>query len=96
MSLVVDDAHIENVKEYLTTQCNGLNFLIMQYIRTMNTVIEAGFMEGATSDALKEFLKQVESDLGKNSANPRMMEDLAERYCANFVERIDEADKDLY
>ncbi len=96
MSLVIDDAYIESVKQYLMTQCNSLDYLISRYIRTMNSVIEAGFMNGMTSDALKEFLKQVESDIGKNSANPGLMESQVERFCIDFVKKVDKTDKELY
>lgn len=96
MELVVDDAYIESVREFLKRQSDELGDLIYKYIRTMNSVIEMGFMEGKTADAVKEFLNQIESQIGSDRANPEYMDSKIERLCINFVERIDKADKDLY
>lgn len=96
MSLVIDDSHIDALKQYIMTQSSGIDSLINRYIRTMNTVIAAGFMEGATSEALKEFLKEVESDVGKNNSNPGHLKVQSERFCINFIKKVDKADKELY
>lgn len=96
MSLVIDDSHIDTLKQYIMTQSNSIDSLINQYVSTMNTVIEAGFMEGATSEALTVFLKEVENDVGKNNSNPGQLKDQSERFCINYIKKIDKADKELY
>ena len=96
MSLVIDDSHIDSVKKYLITQCESIDELVTRYVRIMNSVVEAGFMEGATSDALKEFLREVETDIDKNSSNPDVMKNHIERFCINFIKKVDKADKELY
>lgn len=96
MSLVIDDAHIGAVKQHLMNQSNSLDSLISRYVRTMGNVVEAGFMEGTTAKALKELLKQVESNVSSKGANPGEMESQVERYCINFITTVDKADKALY
>ena len=87
MSLVIDDAHIDIVKEYVKSQFENLDSIVLRYVKAMNSVIDTGIMEGATAEALKEFLNQVELKAGSNSAD---------RCCINFVVEVDKADKELY
>lgn len=96
MSLVIDDSHIDAVKEYVTTQCKAIEDIVYQYVQTMNSVIETGIMEGATTEALKEFLSQVKSDLEDSNMNPELMGTMTERFCTNFIKKVDKADKQLY
>lgn len=96
MSLVIDDAHVNAVKAYFMAQCETLNDIKNKYITTMETVIETGIMEGATAEALKEFLEQIRCDLGDNTATPWLMSSQVERLCDNFISRVDEADKQIY
>lgn len=96
MSLVIDDAHVDTVKSYIMSQCETINSIISRYVRAMNEVIETGIMEGTTAEALKEFLAAVKSDVADNSATPGVMCSQVERFCMNFIEKVDKADKQLY
>ena len=96
MSLVIDDAHIAAAKSYIMSQCETVNSIISRYVRAMNEVIETGIMEGTTAEALKEFLAAVKSDVADNSATPGTMSSQVERFCTNFIEKVDKADKQLY
>ncbi len=96
MSLVIDDTYVGEVKRYLMEQCENIDYIASQYIKTMNFVIEEGIQKGDTSDALKEFLLQVESEINSDSATPDLMKDQIERFCTNFISRVDKADKELY
>lgn len=96
MSLVIDDEHIGSVKEYINEQCESIDSIVSRYVRTMENVIETGIMEGTTAEALKEFLSQVESDIGDNSATPGKMAERSARYCDNFIKHVDKADKQIY
>ncbi len=96
MSLVIDDAHVGAVKQYLMEQCDNIDYIVSWYVKTMNSVIEEGIQKGTTADALKEFLLQVESDINSDSATPDLMKDQIERFCTNFIKRVDKADKELY
>lgn len=96
MSLVVDDSHISMAQNYIMTQCKTIDSIISRYVRTMNTVIETGIMEGLTADALKTFLDAVMSDVSDNSTTPGAMSSQVERFCTNFINKVDKADKELY
>ncbi len=96
MSLVIDDSHINAIKEYVVSQCETIDDIIYLYIREMNSVIETGIMEGTTADALKEFLNQVESDLETNIATPDIIGDQTATFCRRFLQTVDKADKELY
>lgn len=96
MSLVIDDSHISTVQSYVTTQCETIDSIISRYVRAMNTVIETGIMEGSTAEALKEFLAAVKSNVSDNSATPGAMSSQVERFCTNFIKKVDKADKQLY
>ena len=96
MSLIIVDEHIDSVKSFIMSQCENISSIISRYVRAMNTVIETGIMEGETADALKEFLSAVKSDVADNSATPSAMISQVERFCTNFIAKVDKADKDIY
>lgn len=96
MSLIVDDAHIDAVKTYIMEQGDTIGNITRRYVNTMQNVVETGIMEGATADALKEFLFAIRSDVSENSSAPALMDVKVERFCTNFIERIDKADKEIY
>lgn len=96
MSLVIDDAYIDEVKTYFMQQCETLNDIKNRYIAAMQTVIETGIMEGETAEALKVFLEQIRCDLGDNTATPWLMSTQVERLCDNFITKVDKADKQIY
>ncbi|MCI9523510.1 MAG: hypothetical protein HFF01_00445 [Erysipelotrichaceae bacterium] len=96
MSLVIDDAHIDIVKEYVKSQFENLDSIVLRYVKAMNSVIDTGIMEGATAEALKEFLNQVELKAGSNSADLGLIASHVDRCCINFVVEVDKADKELY
>ena len=96
MSLVIDDSHIDAVKSYIMTQCETIDSITKRYVRAMNTVIETGIMEGETAEALKEFLEAVKSDVADSSSTPGAMSSQVERFCTNFISKVDKADKELY
>lgn len=96
MNLVIDDTYIDSIKQYIAGQCESLDNIISRYIKTMETVIETGIMEGKTADALKEFLNQVKSVDDKNSIALDFLGREMERVCTHFIEKINEADKELY
>ncbi len=96
MSLVIDDSHINAVKSYIMAQCKTINSITNRYVRAMSTVIETGIMEGTTAEALKEFLDAVKSDVADNSSTPGAMSSQVERFCTNFIKKVDKADKELY
>lgn len=95
MSLVVDDDYVEAVREYTNSQCTNLADVVSAYIRVMNTVTEKGISEGTTAEALKEFVRQVETDI-KSKKTVNAIAGKTERYCSNFIKKIDIEDKDLY
>lgn len=96
MSLVVDDAYIEKVKSFIVAQCESIDSIISRYIQTMNDVIETGFIEGETAKALRAFLAAVKSDVTNNDKTPVAVVSEIERYCADFITKVNEADKQLY
>ena len=96
MSLVIDDGHINAVQSYISEQCEAIEDITSRYVRTMETVIETGIMEGATAEAVKAFLVAVESYVANNSATPARMISQTERFCVNFISKVDKADKHLY
>ena len=96
MSLVLDGTHFDAVKNYIMLQCDTVNSIISRYVQTMNKVIETGIMEGTTAEALKEFLIAVKSDVADNSSTPGAMSSQVERFCTNFIKKVDKADKELY
>lgn len=96
MDLVIDDTYIESVKQFLMNQCDALGSLISRYIQTMNSVVEMGFMEGKTAEAVREFLTQVESNVSADNSNPKHMDSKIERLCINFIYEVDKAGKELY
>lgn len=96
MSLVIDDAYVDTVKSFIITQCETIDSITSRYIRTINDVIEIGIMEGMTAEALKEFLSAVKSDITDNSITPGVMRTQVERFCTNFIKKVDKADKEIY
>ena len=96
MSLIIDDSYIEKVKKYMMDRCDDIGSIISQYEIEMNKVTKLGIMEGQTASALKEFATAIKSDLSSNSAAPQRMDAKVERYCINFVNRVDVADKQIY
>ncbi len=96
MSLVIEDEFVEATKAYAVAQCESLSSITVQYIRTMNSVLEQGIMEGQTADAIREFLNQVRSNLQENSATPDALVSIIERTCTAFIAKVDKADKHLY
>lgn len=96
MSLVVDDDYVGSVKAHLVKQCEDINSLANDYVKIMKEVINSGFMEGSTSESLKVFLEEVETNLEESDTNPFDLRSQIERFCANYIARINEADKDLY
>lgn len=96
MSLIVDDDYIKEFGEYLKEQDEQISELIRKYIRIMKSVKENGIKQGKTAESLEEFINQVDSSSGEKYTNMSSQGKIANRCCATFVDKIDDADKDLY
>lgn len=91
MDLIIEDEYIEQMGEYLLREAEDIESKINQYIAILDEVCAGGIMEGETSKALAEFREQV--------AGLRGIADnglAAKRYCLNYIDRIDDADRELY
>ena len=96
MSLIVDDEYIIECGKIAQELSSKLYWIIDGYKDSLTSIIENGIKEGVTSDSLKEFKIQVESDTGKNSSTAFLIGDEMHRYCEGFIMKVDKDDKDLY
>lgn len=96
MDLIIHEEKIIAQKQYIINQCETLSSISSSYISILKKIIDGGIIDGTTSDALKEFIVQVESKLTSNSSTPELMQDEVSRYCTNYLDQINRADKDLY
>lgn len=96
MDLIVCDEYYSAIGEWLKKQGELLSFDINKYASILTEVSNNGIMEGATAEALKEFISQVRTDLEGTNVKPSFIGSASKRYCVNFVSHIDDADKDLY
>mgnify|MGYP001625533962 CR=1 FL=1 len=97
MNVCVDDEYMEQMGEYLKNEAYELDKMIWSYIRILRQVCEDGISEGETSKALEEFLEQARSLVGvDNSGGVDTMGDQLKRFCTGYVNKIDDADKNLY
>lgn len=96
MSLIVNDDYIKEFGEFLQEQSKQISDAISTYIRIMTFVKNNGIKQGKTAEALEEFISQVKSGSGKQYTDISSQGTKANRFCATFVDKIDDADKDLY
>lgn len=97
MDVCVDDEYMQQMGEYLKNEAYELDEMIWSYIRIVRAVCEEGISEGETSKALEEFLEQARSLVGvDNSGGVDTMGDQLRRSCITYVNKIDDADQDLY
>lgn len=96
MELIVHDEYIEEVKNFFSTSFLGLSELTAKYINIMTTARENGFKSGKTADALETFISQVNMETTDENISADVISSGISRYCDNFLERIDDADKELY
>lgn len=96
MELIVHDEYIEKVKSFFNTSFLGLSDLTSQYINIMTEVQENGFKSGKTSEALETFISQVSMETSDKNVSADVISSGIARYCDNFLDKIDEEDKELY
>lgn len=96
MDLIVCDEYYSAIGAWLKEQGELLSGDIKKYTSILTEVANNGIMEGATAEALKEFIAQVQTDLEGTNVKPAFVGSASERFCNNFVSHIDDADKDLY
>lgn len=96
MELIVHDEYIEEVKNFFSTSFLGLSDLTSQYINIMRTVRENGFKSGKTADALETFISQVSMETTDENISADVVSPCVSQYCDNFIDQIDDADKELY
>lgn len=96
MELIVHDEYIKDVKNFFSTSFLGLSDLMSQYINIMRTVRENGFKSGKTADALETFISQVSMETTDENISADVVSPCVSQYCDNFIDQIDDADKELY
>ena len=95
MDLIIHDEYLNEISSYFEEQEEYLSQAIDAYIEIMKAVKVKGIMQGETSDALEEFINQIEMS-GSNIDRPDDLADRVKNYLTNFINKVDKADKHLY
>ena len=96
MELIVHDEYIEEVKNFFVSSFDGLANLTNKYISIMTDARENGFQSGKTADALETFISQVSMETSDENIAADVVSGSISQYCINFLDQIDDADKELY
>ncbi|MDD2978582.1 MAG: hypothetical protein PHN80_01280 [Hespellia sp.] len=91
MDVVVEDEYIQEMQQEFDEEYERLSQVVKEYISILKEITASGITHGKTANALKEFTSLAEElrQVGRHRS-------AAKRYCQNFLDKIDDADGDLY
>lgn len=90
--LIIDEEYINQMAEYFEKQGKQLQNMINSYNAVMKKVVEAGIMEGKTSETLKAFSEYAEKLNQVIISTAMQIRDST----MNYLEEIDTQDQYLY
>lgn len=97
MILILEDDYIADRKKYLSEGYEALHQKLGIYEACLDDIVENGIASGEVSKALKEFAKQVEVENVKyTKSSSKAIGAKYNRYCDNFLGKIEEEGKELY
>lgn len=96
MEVIVDDEYVEKMGSFFKENYNELHYVIKEYKRIMQWVVEEGIKSGEIHDALIEFINQVSMSVNSDGLSAAEIGSAYNRYCYNYISDLDSADGDLY
>ena len=96
MDLIIEDEYYEKVGSFALKQGEKLELALKQYVSILKSVKKDGIIEGSTAKSLDEFINQICLQFDDYDSNPENLGIQVQRYCTNFITKIDKADKELY
>ncbi len=95
MNLIVEDKYISEMGEFLLNEYTELQDAIERYQDILLGLLDQGFMEGRTHDAIQEFVDQVSAFGKMNNTSATSTGKKYKMYCDQYISKLDDADRNL-